>query len=88
MGDVPAVSVAGPGREGVTPAVVRGTISTPAIATVMLLALIAALALWGTTAAFQGWAHNRHLKVLRIQQGQMTADQVHRDQITKRLEGE
>ena len=74
--------------EAVTPAVVWGTLSTPAIATVMLLALIAALALWGTTAAFQGWAHNRHLKVLRIQQGQMEADKVHRTRITNHLKGE
>lgn len=71
--------------EAVTPAVVWGTLSTPAIATVMLLALIAALALWGTTAAFQGWAHNRHLKVLRIQHGQMEADKAHRTRITNRL---
>ena len=52
----------------------------------MLLALIAALALWGTTAAFQGWAHNRHLKVLRIQHGQVTADQAYRNQLANRLE--
>ena len=52
----------------------------------MLLALIAALALWGTTAAFQSWSHNRHLRVLRIQQGQLQADAAHRAQLTDRLQ--